>query len=116
MPKMLKKFDTNSFKTFFSNKTNSLLVFGLLIVLIGAFWGVRTFIASKAENIPLEYVDVTFDPNGAYALLLPRRDGNAINLNIFRVASFDAFSYQLTYQSTGSTADENIEELGAVDR
>lgn len=113
---MLKKLDTASLKQFFSNKTNAILIFGLLIVVILAIIGVRWFISSQTEELPLEEIDITFDPNGAYALLLPRRDGNAINLNIFRVASYGAFSYQLTYQSVGSTADENIEGLGAVDR
>lgn len=49
----------------------------------------------------LEEVDLTFDPEGPYALIYPRRDGNALILNIKRTGSYEQIKYELTYNSEG---------------
>lgn len=46
-------------------------------------------------------LDITFDPEGPYAILTPRRDGNALNLNLKRTASYDSISYDLIYNADG---------------
>lgn len=51
---------------------------------------------TKPEG-PIEEIDLSFDPEGSYALLYPRRDGNALVLDIARVASYSEFAYQLSY-------------------
>jgi hypothetical protein len=99
-------------QVFFSNRTNLILSLVLLVILGGLiFAGARIYGNRPAP--PLEEVDLPFDPEGPYALLVPRRDGNAINLNIFRVSSYESISYELAYSSAGSTADEGI---GSIDR
>jgi hypothetical protein len=99
-------------QVFFSNRTNLILSLVLLVILGGLiFAGARIYGNRPAP--PLEEVDLPFDPEGPYALLVPRRDGNAINLNIFRVSSYESITYELAYSSEGSTADEGI---GTIDR
>ncbi len=100
-------------KKFFSNKINFALVVILLLILGGAGFGVSKYLEVKPENLPTEEVDLSFAPEGPYAILEPRRDGNAINLNIYRVAAYDSINYELSYQSSGSTADEGV---GNIDR
>lgn len=100
-------------KKFFSNKINFALVVILLLILGGAGFAVSKYLEVKPENLPTEEVDLSFAPEGPYAILEPRRDGNAINLNIYRVAAYDSINYELSYQSSGSTADEGI---GNIDR
>lgn len=76
------------------------LIAGLILIIILGFVGYNRFLASKTPEI-LEEIDLGFDLEGPYALLLPRRDGNAINLNIKRVSSYDEITYELAYQSEG---------------
>lgn len=85
--------------------THKIVVIILLGVLGGlGFLGVRSFVGSKpVDEGPLEEIELLFDPEGLYALLYPRRDGNALNLNFKRAASYDAFSYVIAY-----TDDEGI--------
>ena len=61
------------------------------------------------REAPIEEIELNFDPEGPYALLVPRRDGNAMNVVIKRVSSYDSFSYQITY-----TDEEGIDR-GAGD-
>ncbi len=77
------------------------LVVGLILILIIGFVGYQKLSNKAPVDVPLQEVDLPFDPEGPYALLLPRRDGNAINLNIKRVSKYEAFSYELVYQSEG---------------
>lgn len=98
---------------FLSNKFNLALVIVLLVLLGGVGFAVNKFFQVDPSTLPVEEIDLSFEPEGAYAILEPRRDGNAINLNIFRTSSYDSISYELAYQSSGSTADEGI---GLVDR
>lgn len=83
------------------NKTTLILVSLVILLLGGGFFAFQKFAASKASEQPVEEVDLPFDPEGPYALLLPRRDGNALVLNIKRTASYDGISYELAYTSEG---------------
>lgn len=103
----------NQLKKFFSNKFNLGLVIVLILILGGIGFAVNKFFAVNPADLPTEEIDLSFNPEGPYAILEPRRDGNAINLNIFRVAAYESINYELAYQSSGSTADEGI---GSVDR
>lgn len=98
-------------KLFLSNRTNLILLTILLLIIALSGFGVYKFFLSNPP--PLEEVDLPFDPEGPYAQLLPRRDGHALVLNILRVSSYESIAYELSYQSQGSSADE---ELGLVDR
>lgn len=61
----------------------------------------QKFIAKSQLEQDIEEVDLPFDPEGPYALLFPRRDGNALTLNIKRTASYDSITYELAYSSEG---------------
>lgn len=100
-------------KKFLSNKVNLALTIVLLVTLGGIGFVVNKFFSVNPADLPIEEIDLSFNPEGPYAILEPRRDGNAINLNIFRVAAYESINYELSYQSAGSTADEGI---GTVDR
>lgn len=100
-------------KAFLSNKFNLALVVILILILGGVGFALNRFMQVDPSKLPMEEIDLSFEPDGAYAILEPRRDGNAINLNIYRTASYDSINYELAYQSAGSTADEGI---GLVDR
>lgn len=104
---------TKVLKKFFSNKLNAVLVIVLLVILGGIGFAAAKFLQVNPDDLPIEEVDLSFDPEGPYAILEPRRDGNAINLNIYRTSSYTSINYELAYQSAGSTADEGI---GLVDR
>ncbi len=98
----------NHLKHFFSNKTNIILVVVLLIILSGVGFAVNKFFEVNPDNLPIEEVDLSFDAEGPYAIIEPRRDGFAINLNIFRVAVYESINYELSYNSEGSTADPDL--------
>lgn len=95
---------------FLSNRINLVLTTILLLILAGIGFGVQRFLS---KPVVLEEVALPFDPEGPYALLLPRRDGHALILNILRVSSYESISYELSYQSQGLSADEG---LGPIDR
>ena len=61
----------------------------------------KLFSSQVSEQQVAEEVELNFDPEGPYALLSPRRDGNALNLNLRRTASYDQISYELAYSSEG---------------
>ena len=95
-----------------ANKVNILLVAGLLIVLaVGGWFGWQWF-NKVPTDLPIEEVELSFDPEGPYAILEPRRDGNALILNIRRVGGYEKLTYELAYQSDAS-ADEGE---GKIDR
>lgn len=100
-------------KNFLSNRTNLILTLVIIFVGIGAIFGISKFIPQKKMDLPTQEVDLSFEADGPYALLVPRRDGNALTLNITRVSSYDGISYELAYQATGSSAEEG---LGSIDR
>src|SRR3990167_7327300 len=75
----------------------------ILILILGGIGllGILGFqkITAKPEG-PVEEVDLAFDAEGPYALLSPRRDGNALVLNLKRTSSYDSISYELAYSSS----------------
>lgn len=88
-------------RAFFNNRTNLILFLALLLIIVVGFLGFKAIGGNKSKQVPLQEVDLSFDPEGPYALLYPRRDGNALVLNIKRVSAYDAISYELAYQSDG---------------
>lgn len=88
-------------KNLFNNKLNFILV-GVMILLFGTgFFAYQKFVVGGIAQQTVEEVNLPFDPEGPYALLLPRRDGNALVLHIKRTASYDSISYELAYTSEG---------------
>lgn len=73
----------------------------IVFLLLGGFFAYQKIIArSLPEDIP--EVDLIFDSEGPYALLLPRRDGNALTLHLKRTGSYDRIKYELTYNAQGT--------------
>lgn len=96
-------------KTFLvANKITVILGISILLLVVGGIFLFKNFSTPKQLNL-LPDIDLNFDAEGSYVVLSPRRDGNALNLSIKRVASFDAFSYQIAY------SDETGIERGAGD-
>ncbi len=91
-------------KSFLTIHKVSVILAGVLILLLvgGAFAFQKS---AKKTNVSVERVDLAFDAEGPYAILSPRRDGNAVVLNLKRTASYDAISFELAYTSK---ADETI--------
>lgn len=73
-----------------------LIVVVILVLILGGLF-FKTVILPKSSTAPTQEVMLNFDPEGPYALLFPRRDGNALVLNIKRTASYQEISYDLTY-------------------
>lgn len=88
MDNLKRKFDAHKFTT--------ILVIVLVLLSIG---GIIAFQKISKPPGPLEEVDLPFDAEGPYAQLFPRRDGNALILNLKRTSSYDAISYELAYTS-----------------
>lgn len=91
-------------KYLFSAHKVTFILIALLIVLGGGGLFAFQKITSKPTG-PVEEVDLAFDPEGPYAMLSPRRDGNALVLNLQRTGSYDGISYELAYTSN---PDETI--------
>ncbi len=70
----------------------------LVVALLGGLIAFQRIISSK-DSGSVDEVDLPFDPEGPFALLHPRRDGNALVLNLTRTASYDSISYELAYTS-----------------
>jgi len=103
------------------HKKTVILVGVLFLLLFGGYFVFQNY-SSKG---PIEEVDLNFDAEGPYALLSPRRDGNALVLTVKRTSSYDAISYDLAYTSnvdetivTGRKISEDGEEgaAGSIDR
>lgn len=89
-------------KNLTNNRLNLILLVLISTLILGSFFAYQKLKfgeSGKQEIVP--EIDLTFDPEGPYALLFPRRDGNALILNIKRTASYDAISYELAYSSEG---------------
>jgi len=83
---------------FIAHKITFILIGVLLIILLGAiFFFQKSKIPTTSQSV--EEVDLSFDAEGPFALLLPRRDGNALVLNLKRTSSYDSISYELAYTS-----------------
>ncbi|MDD5415803.1 MAG: hypothetical protein PHE48_02215 [Candidatus Daviesbacteria bacterium] len=83
---------------FFAHKTTVILVVVLILLGGGGLVAFQKFTAKPTGLI--EEVDLFFDPEGPYATLFPRRDGNALVLNLKRTSSYDAITYELAYTSS----------------
>lgn len=86
-------------KAIFKNKTTVGLIIIVVLFIIGGFF-IFQRVSSQTEA-RVEEVDISFDALGPYALLYPRRDGNALVLNIKRTGSYDQIKYELAYNSEG---------------
>ena len=102
--------------SFLQKNLTAVLIVSLLVLVGGGFGLYKAF--SAPVCVPSEEeVEVSFDPEGIYALLLPRSDGNALNLNLKRTGQYSAINYELAYRAS---SDEvmNVEEGGdqGIDR
>jgi hypothetical protein len=106
------------------NKKFTVILCGILVLI-----GIAGFITfqklSFREQGQVEEIDLAFEAEGPYALTFPRRDGNALILNLKRTSSYDSISYELAYTSTpdeikvaGSKISEDGESntSGSIDR
>lgn len=105
------------------SKINIILAAGLIIVVLLGYFTYQKFIANKQQEVVVEETDLSFDPEGPYALLYPRRDGNALVLNLKRTASYDKISYELAYTSQPDNTTSNSKKsdgeentAGTIDR
>lgn len=85
--------------SFVVNNITIVLILAVILVLGSGFLLFQRFFST--DNTPVQEIDLTFDPEGPYALLFPRNDGNALNLNIKRTGSYTSIKYELTYNSEG---------------
>ncbi len=85
------------------HKGTVILVGIILLLLVGGYFTFQKL--SNQNTVSVEEVDLIFDAEGPYAILSPRRDGNALVLNIKRTSSYDLISYDLAYTSN---IDETI--------
>ncbi len=104
------------------HKVTAILAVIIVLIIAGISLAFQK-ISSKPSN-PILEIDLSFDAEGPYALTFPRRDGNAMVLNLKRTSSYDAISYELAYTSTpdqtvtngGKVTDEEGGTGGAIDR
>lgn len=87
------------------HKKTVILIGILVLLLFGGFHVFQKF--KQSNNAQVQEVDLAFDAEGPYAQTFPRRDGNALVLNLKRTSSYDAISYELAYTSK---IDETIVE------
>lgn len=75
------------------------VVLALALVLLGGFGylGIQKFTSNSGGSV--EEIDLNFDAEGPYALTFPRKDGNALILNLKRTSSYDEISFELAYTS-----------------
>lgn len=85
------------------HKVTASIVVIFVLILAGGIIAFQKI--SSNPTGPVEEVDLAFEAEGPYALTFPRKDGNALFLNIKRTASYDSISYDLAYTST---PDETI--------
>ncbi len=107
----------HSLKGFFSNRVNLVLTVVIVLLIVGIIAGLNWWLNRKPTNLPVQEIDLSFQADGPYALLLPRRDGNALNLNIFRVSAYEGISYELAYQASASEIiNSDAEGAGEMDK
>lgn len=97
-----------------------------ILLLFGGFFAFQKF--TNKSDAEVEEIDLSFDAEGPYAILSPRRDGNAVLLNLKRTASYDAITYELAYTSIADETQvsgnkvvddgesKDLKNLGAIDR
>lgn len=99
-----------------NSKLNIALVLVLVILVVGGGVAIAKLMKPVKIVLPIEEVAMSFDPNGPYAILEPRRDGNAIILNIKRVSGYEKITYELAYQSNLSDEEQGDGGSGSVER
>ncbi len=97
-------------KSLFTAHRTLSLILALVVLGILGYLGVQKIIA-KPEG-PVEEIDLAFDAEGPYAQLFPRRDGNALVLNLKRTGSYDSITYELAYTSN---PDETVVKGTKID-
>ena len=111
------------FKLFIAAHKTIVLIAVLILLAVLGYFGFQKLSSQKAGPAP--EVDLGFDAEGPYAQLSPRRDGNALVLNLKRTASYDSISYELAYTSKvdetvvkggKSTDQEGAPISGSIDR
>ncbi|MDO8429368.1 MAG: hypothetical protein Q7S88_01950 [Candidatus Daviesbacteria bacterium] len=74
-----------------------LLALGLVVILLGGLF-LKNYLTPKVDpSAPIIEEELTFDPEGPYVQLLPRNDGNALNLTLKRIARYESLAYELAY-------------------
>lgn len=94
---------------FIKHKITVLLILGITVLIFSGYLAYKKFFPPVKIQEIIEEHDLPFDPAGPYTVLIPRRDGNAINLNVKRASAYEGFSYQITY------SDEKGIDRGAGD-
>lgn len=88
-------------KHLLSVHTNQILIGVILTLLVLTFFGYQFYASLASKNLPIEESALNFNPEGPYVLFEPRRDGNALTLNLKRISGYEAFSYQIEYSDEG---------------
>lgn len=88
---------SSNLKLLKTQKTTVFLIIFLILFVFLGFFLYQKFVGSKEQVA--EEVDLVFDAEGPYALLIPRRDGNALILNLKRTSSYDKITYELAYNA-----------------
>lgn len=108
------------------HKMTVILLAIFILLLFGGFFAFQKF--TNKSDAEVEEIDLSFDAEGPYAILSPRRDGNAVLLNLKRTASYDAITYELAYTSIADETQvsgnkvvddgesKDLKNLGAIDR
>ncbi|MDO8619105.1 MAG: hypothetical protein Q7R49_04165 [Candidatus Daviesbacteria bacterium] len=104
----------------FAHKTTAIFVLAIVLLLGGGVFASQAIFNKSNQQVGSE-INISFDPEGAYALLYPRADGNALVLDLKRTTSYDAISYELAYTSlpdTTSSSKITMDEgnSGSIDR
>ncbi|MCL4366870.1 hypothetical protein M1563_01735 [Patescibacteria group bacterium] len=86
-----------------AHKITVLLISIVVLVVIAAAFFVykQVIVKSSQQQADLPEKELSFDPEGPYSVLTPRRDGKAMEVNIKRTASFDSIGYELVYNAQG---------------
>ncbi len=105
------------------HKITLILILAVVLVLAGGVVAYQKIANKNAVAADVPEVDLSFDPEGAYAILSPRRDGNALVLDLKRTASYDSISYELAYTSlpdnsaSGNSGDSPVaSDSGKIER
>lgn len=106
------------------NKVTLIIVAVLLLLFLVGSSLISKFSTKPVSDEPVEEVDLSFDAEGPYALLYPRKDGNALVMDLKRTASYDSITYELAYTSssdetivTGNKSEDgDAPSSGSIDR
>jgi hypothetical protein len=81
-----------------SGKKSVIIIISVILIILVGIFIYQKFSANEKSDSTQE-IDLSFDANGPYAQLFPRKDGNALILNIKRTSSYDLITYDLSYTS-----------------